>query len=171
MNRGWGKGMAGLLSFAASQPARDLSPGDLLLVQGAPGGDLFVLEHGKLVVERDGVAIATLSQPNAFVGEMSALLGTPCSATVRADGEVTVRVISNARARLQRDPLLSFEIALLVASRLDATSALLVELKKEHEGKVEQGLLGRLFAAMHLQVDTGAYIPVGRPDMFEPTGR
>jgi CRP/FNR family cyclic AMP-dependent transcriptional regulator len=163
--------MTPLLRFAAAEPAHNLGPGELLISQGAPGGDVFVLESGKLVVERDGIRIATLEQPNALVGEMSALLGTPYSATVRAESNATVRVIKNAHERLQADPELSFLVAWLVASRLDATSALLVELKKQHVGKNEQGLLGRILSAIHIPIDDATYAAVSRPDMFEADGR
>jgi CRP-like cAMP-binding protein len=61
-----------------------LAPGEELMRQGDPGGDLYVLEQGELVVERDGVAIAEISRPDSLVGEMSVVLGTPASATVRA---------------------------------------------------------------------------------------
>jgi CRP/FNR family transcriptional regulator, cyclic AMP receptor protein len=54
-----------LLELAATQPTRTLAAGEVLIAQGREAGDLFVLESGQLVVERDGVAIATISSPNS----------------------------------------------------------------------------------------------------------
>ena len=68
--------MTSLLALTSSRPIRSLAPDEILLVQGEGGGDLFVLESGRLVVERDGVGIATISTPNTLIGEMSVLLGT-----------------------------------------------------------------------------------------------
>ncbi|WP_082533485.1 cyclic nucleotide-binding domain-containing protein [Devosia sp. Root413D1] len=69
---------------ASSYTTVRLTPGEVLITQGAPGGSLYVLEEGELGVIRDGVEIATVSRPFSVVGEMSVVLGTPTSATVRA---------------------------------------------------------------------------------------
>ena len=80
---------------------------------------------------------------------MSVLLGIDHSANVRADTASIVRVIDNALAFLERTPLVALHVATLACERLDRTSGLLVEMKKETEGKAgEQGLLSRLFASM-----------------------
>lgn len=157
--------MDNLLALAASHPARALTAGELLVAQGQEGGDLFVLESGELLVERDGVTLATISTPGALIGEMSVVLGTPNSANVRAGTPTTVRVIADARTYLEQDQALTFRIAYLMASRLDATSAYLVELSKQHGGKTEQNLLGKILTALHLQGGDGG-VPVNRNDMF-----
>ena len=121
------------------------------------------------MVERDGVNLATISTPGALIGEMSVVLGTPNSANVRAGAPTTVRVIADARTYLEQDQALTFRIAWLMASRLDATSAYLVELSKQHGGKAEQNLLGKILSALHLQGDDGG-VPVNRSDMFGDPG-
>lgn len=165
--------MESLLELAAAQPTRKLEPGEILIAQGREGGDLFVLESGQLLVERDGVVIASISSPNSVVGEMSVVLGTRNSATVRADGNATVRVIMDARKYLEQDQAMTMRLAWLMASRLDATSAYLVELSKQHTGKAEQNMLGKILSALHLQAEDGRYATVARHDMFgsdEPDG-
>lgn len=156
--------MASLQALASSRPVRALEPNEVLISQGGPGGDLFILEAGNLSVERDGVAVTTISAPNALVGEMSVLLGLPNSATVRAVDRATVRTITDARRQLLQDPEFSFQLASLVAARLDATTALLVDLAREHPGKTEQGLLARILSALTLQADDAA--TVTRHDLF-----
>lgn len=156
--------MASLLDLASSYPARILEPGEALIQQGGSGGDLYILESGELSVERDGVAITKIVTRNALVGEMAVLTGTAASATVRASGRATIRTIQNAREQLLRDPELTFQLASLVASRLSATTALLVELSREHQGKPEQNLLARLIAAIHLSAADD--FVVTRNDMF-----
>lgn len=158
--------MQSLLDLAANQPKRTLASGEVLISQGREGGDLFVLESGQLVVERDGVNIARIATPNALVGEMSVVLGTLNSATVRADGITTVRVIQDARKYLEQDQAMTFRLAWLMATRLDATSAYLVELSKQHTGKTEQNLLGKILSALHLQAADERYTTVARTDMF-----
>ncbi|MEO6396449.1 MAG: cyclic nucleotide-binding domain-containing protein [Devosia sp.] len=141
--------MASLLALTKSQTVRPLIPGQSLITAGEQSGELYVLETGKLAVIRDGVTIATISEPGALIGEMSVLLGIDHSATVRAETEAQVRVIDDPIAFLERQPLAALHVATLACARLNATSALLVELRKENEGKTsEQGLLSRIFNAM-----------------------
>lgn len=154
-----------LTEIAQTHPKRELAAGDTLISQGEEGGDLFILESGELSVERDGVAIASITRKGAFVGEMSVILGNDASATVKAAVPSTVRVIRDAQDHLQRDPALAFRIAHLMATRLDTTSALLVDLSRQNKGRPEQTLLGSIFAALHLSGD-GAQYEVARNDMF-----
>jgi CRP/FNR family cyclic AMP-dependent transcriptional regulator len=141
--------MANILTLTRGQPQRALVRGEVLIDEGEASGELYVLESGKLVVERDGVAIATIDEAGALIGEMSVLLGIDHSATVRAELPSTVRVIEDGIPFLERTPLMALHVATLACARLDRTSALLVELRKEAEGKEsEQGLLGRIFSSL-----------------------
>jgi CRP-like cAMP-binding protein len=140
--------MASLLTLTFSQPTKALSPGEILVHEGDPGGDIYVLESGRLTVERDGVVIATIADPGALIGEMSVLLGKPNTATVRAKDKASVRVVRDAIAFLERQPLVTLRVATLLSERLDATSALLVELKKEHGGKDDTSFFNRLMTAL-----------------------
>jgi CRP/FNR family cyclic AMP-dependent transcriptional regulator len=139
--------MASLLTLTFSQPTLKLEPGDLLIKEGDPGGDIYVLESGKLRVERDGVTLATISSAGALVGEMSVLLGTENTATVRAEKASTVRVVKDALAYLERQPLVALRVAMLLSQRLDATSALLVEAQKGRPAE-SHGMLSRLMETL-----------------------
>lgn len=158
--------MESLLALAASHPSRALAAGEILIAQGTEGGDLFILEAGQLSVERDGVRLATIGTPSSLIGEMSVVLGTAASATVKAEKASTVRMIRDARQYLQTDPALTFRIAWLMANRLDATSAYLVDLSKQHAGKPEGGMLGSILHALTMQAEDKRYATVHRGDMF-----
>ena len=141
--------MASLLTLTFSQPTRTLAAGEVLIKEGDPGGDLYVLESGKLTVSRAGVTLATITAQGALIGEMSVLLGTENTATVTADKATTVRVVKDALAFLERQPLVALRVAMLLSQRLDATSALLVEMQKDSKGKgPEAGIFGRLMSAL-----------------------
>jgi CRP-like cAMP-binding protein len=135
--------------LAWSQPQRKLEAGDVLITEGSAGGMLYVLEAGKLVVERDGVALATITEPGALIGEMSVLLGTPNSADVRAIGPSKVREIRDGMAFLQSQPAALLQLATALATRLDNTSSIVVRLQGEHRDKPEQhGIFTRLAASL-----------------------
>ena len=84
-----------------------------------------------------------------MIGEMSVLLGRPHSATVRAERDSKVRVIRDAMRILEKHPELAMRIAQLQSQRLDATSALLVQLNTETVDKpTERSLIGRIFSTL-----------------------
>ncbi|MEO6396450.1 MAG: cyclic nucleotide-binding domain-containing protein [Devosia sp.] len=144
--------MASLVTLTYSQPSRSLAPGEVLITEGSPGGTLYVLEDGRLSVERGGVVIATISEPGALIGEMSVLLGTHNTATVRAEKASGVRVVKDAIRYLERQPEVALRVATVLAARLDKTSKVLVDLQSEHKDKPEQhGLLSRLASSLFYQ--------------------
>ena len=97
---------------------------------------------------RDGVDLARIAEPGALVGEMSVVLGLDHSATVRATEPTEVRVMEDGIRWLEATPLAALHLATLACQRLDRTSALLVELRKDAEGNREAGFLERLFGAV-----------------------
>jgi CRP/FNR family transcriptional regulator, cyclic AMP receptor protein len=159
--------MPSIIELTAAEPISALAPGDVLLAEGATGGMLYVLLSGELTVERDGVKLASLTQPGTLIGEMSVLLGTPSTATVRARRESHVRTIADAANVLNTDAKLASRVAAELAARLNSTSALLVELSRKDEGKAhDQGLLARIIGALHMSSDEAV---VERGDMFDTT--
>ena len=140
--------MANLLVLATAYPTLTLKPGERLIEVGEAQGDLFILVSGKLKVERDGIEIARISEPGALVGEMSVLLGADHSATVTALTPVEVRHIEDGLRWLEQSPLAAIHVATLACQRLDATSSVLVQLKKETGGGREASLFDRLFGTL-----------------------
>ena len=140
--------MANLLTLTNAYPVLSLRPGDRLIEEGEAKGEMFVLVHGQLKVERDGVEIARLIEPGTLVGEMSVLLGNDHSANVTAVTEAEVRHIEDGWRWLEASPIAALHIATLACQRLDRTSAMLVELRKEAREGREHGFLERLFGAV-----------------------
>jgi sulfate permease, SulP family len=105
-------------------------PGEALIVQGQPVSGLLVVTRGQVsaVLEHGNgadVRLRTL-RAGAVVGEISVVLGTPATATVRADSNVEVALLSRAGlAALERDqPAVAAQLhrrlAELVSERLAA---------------------------------------------------
>lgn len=148
-NTGGRSSMANLLTLTTNYPSVSLKKGDTLVEEGEADGMLYVLASGELAVERDGVEIARITEPGALVGEMSVLLGIDHSATVRALSPVEARQIDDGIDFLERSPLAALHVATIACQRLDATSGLLAELRREAQGSREVGLLERLFGAVN----------------------
>jgi len=137
--------MANLLTLTMSYPVLSLRAGERLIEAGEARGEMFVLIYGHLKVSRDGVEIARLVEPGTLVGEMSVLLGTDHTADVTALNDVQVRHIEDGWRWLESSPVAALHIATIACQRLDRTSAMLVELRKEGR---EGSFLERLFGAV-----------------------
>jgi CRP/FNR family transcriptional regulator, cyclic AMP receptor protein len=124
--------MDDVLALCADLPRRTLHAGEHLLNEGARGTEMFVLVSGAVEVRRGGVTLTHVTDPGAFLGEMSALLGTAYSADVVAAEPTTVVVIDQAAEAIAANPELVVEIARLLARRLHAVTSYLADLKRQY---------------------------------------
>ena len=124
--------MTDVLALCSQLPQRELAAGEVLITEGERVDCLYILVDGAVEVVREGVRVVTVTEPGAFLGEMSALLGTTFSASVRATVPTRVRVLAGAADAVQRDPALTFAIARLLARRLTALTAYLVDIKQQY---------------------------------------
>ena len=112
-----------LLHELAMQTQRRLyAPGELVIQQGDYGEELFVVEKGDLEVlidRHDGMQRVASLHVRQFFGEMSLMTGEPRSATVRAETEVTLLVVSKETLQpiLEASPELANEISSVLAER------------------------------------------------------
>ena len=129
--------MAELLTIADGYPRRQLQPRDVLIVDGEPVRELFVLVSGNLRIEKHGSLIATVVEPGACVGEMSLLLGIPATADVVAGERSELAVIDDAGTMLDGGDGLPLVLARLLARRLQVMTTYLADIKQQyadHEG-------------------------------------
>jgi CRP-like cAMP-binding protein len=118
--------------------ALDFAPGAVLLREGDRLGKLFILISGEVEVLRGGTIITTIDEPGSMLGEMSVLLDMPHSATVQARKPTRAYIIGDVNEFLSSRPLLALDLARMVARRLEATTALLAQMRQEFEGKSER---------------------------------
>ncbi len=82
-----------LQQVAAASIEMTVSPGKVLVREGEPGHECFILISGTATVTRKGETLATLGE-GAVVGELAPLTGAARTATVVADSELELLVIS-----------------------------------------------------------------------------
>ena len=83
---------------------QSLPAGTVLLKQGTRSGKLYILLDGTVEVKREETLVATIDEPGAMFGEMSALLDVDHTANVIAATPVTVYQFTDAARFLQSDP-------------------------------------------------------------------
>ena len=140
------------LQIVESHPVRELAAGDFILEQDATCEELHVLLEGEVEVLRDGIRVAKTAEAGAVFGEMSLLLGGPCTASVRALGPARFASISNPRGFLASSPEASLHVAELLAHRIDALNRYLVDVKHQYEGHDHLGMVDDVLSTlMHRQ--------------------
>ncbi|HET7519459.1 MAG TPA: cyclic nucleotide-binding domain-containing protein, partial [Actinomycetes bacterium] len=82
--------------IGSDPPFRRLRAGEVLVAQGDPGDELYLLFDGVLAVEQDGQEIAEVG-PGAILGEMAVLEGGRRTATLRAVTRCRVAVVPGDR--------------------------------------------------------------------------
>lgn len=90
---------------------RELRAGTTLMEQGQTGREAYVLLKGTATIKRNGKKIAT-AKPGAVIGELSLLDRGPRTATVIADTDVTLLVVSEKalRAAIDNIPAISHKL-------------------------------------------------------------
>lgn len=141
----------------------------VILSEGVKSGRLYALAEGCLEVLRGETLIATMDEPGSIVGEMSALLDAPHTATVRTVGETRLHVVTDGVAFLATKPELSWLIARLLARRLNAASTYLADLKRQFSGFGNHlELVGEVLESlMHEQPRAAAALGSDRDDYNE----
>lgn len=136
------------LDFVTSHASREFDGGEVVIDQGEWSGELLVLVSGGVEILRDGVRVAKSTEPGAVFGEMSALLGGPATASVRALTPVVFSVIEKPREFLIKHPEASLYVAELLARRLNALNIYLIDVKRQYEGHDHLGMVDEVLEAL-----------------------
>jgi len=150
-----------VLALCGSLPELQVAKGDKVIEEGVRTDRLFVLNSGAFEVVRNGIRIVLIDEPGAFMGEISAVLASPPTASVVAMEDSRVHVIDQASVAVRKDPALTHAIAQLLARRLSAITAYLVDIKRQYAdtdtqlGLMDQ-VLGNLIGAQPRPTPTGS---------------
>lgn len=96
-----------------------ISAGTMVVDQGQTGREAFVLLKGSATVRRNGKKVATVG-PGAVIGELSLLDHGPRTATVTADTDCTMLVISQRQflGVIDAIPALAHKLLATLAGRI-----------------------------------------------------
>lgn len=110
------KELAGIASLSTEYEA---SAGQVLARQGELGAEFFIIVEGRATASRNGVVLAELAATN-FFGELALLDGGPRTATVVADTDLHLLVLSRAEFRqlCRTYPTVSNRMLKVLGSRL-----------------------------------------------------
>jgi len=126
--------MREILEYCIGGVRRNVAAGAEVLHEGGRTGHLYVLIEGRLEVVKGDTIVATITEPGAVLGEMSVLLDTPHTATVRAAADSAIYEIDDAASFLRQQPAVSLMIARMLAQRLNVANTYLADLKRQYAG-------------------------------------
>jgi CRP/FNR family cyclic AMP-dependent transcriptional regulator len=140
--------MAAILEAAKDLPVTVLGPRAVLVAEGGATGKLYILRSGDLEVVRSGSVVASFGEPGAIVGEISVLLDQPHTATVRSRMGAEVHVADDPDGFLAANPVVAREMARSLASRLQRTTALLVDMRARAKEREDHEMFDKIFALL-----------------------
>lgn len=124
--------MNDVLALCSDLPEVRVARGHTLIEEAVRADRLYVLKAGAFEVVRNDVRVTVVNEPGAFLGEISAVLGSAPTASVVATRDSIVYVIHDASASVRARPDLTYAIAQLLARRLTAVTAYLVDIKRQY---------------------------------------
>jgi CRP-like cAMP-binding protein len=117
----------------ADMPQRTVAAGVEVMTDGLRAGVLLILIDGSVEIVKRDYRINVISEPGAVFGEISALLDSPHSATVRTLTESRFFVAEDPLGFLHSQPRIALAVSKLLAKRLHAMTSYLIDLKQQFE--------------------------------------
>jgi len=154
----------------ANQPLATYRAGDTVLAAGTTTGKLFVLKQGAVEIVKDGVRIASISEPGSVFGEIAVLLDKPHTADMRALERSEFHV-ADAAALLADDPAAAIYVAAILARRLDAANEALIVVKRQLRSGEPRSAIGRTVEKVEALLSSGAGASLLYPGYpYDPLG-
>jgi len=125
------------LSALASLPLLSVKTGDIVITEGEPIQGIYFLESGEVEILRNGVLIAETYEPGSALGEMSWLLNTTPTSTVRALMPATFRHAADPATFIRQHPDVALQMAVTLARRVDALGRYLVDIKNQFKDRTD----------------------------------
>ena len=131
----------------AALPIETYQASKTVLAEGSTTGDVLVLKAGAVEVVKDGVRLGKITEPGAVFGELSALLGEPHTADVRALERTTFHV-GEAASFLRTDANIALYVATIMARRIGDSNRALIKVKKQLEAGEPRRAIGGVLDAI-----------------------
>jgi CRP/FNR family transcriptional regulator, cyclic AMP receptor protein len=139
--------------IVADFPLVSYGAGETVLSDGAKSGQLLILKQGAVAILKDSVEIARVEEPGAVFGEIAALLDQPHSADVKAL-QTSQFYVTDTDLR-NKDPVVLFQVATILARRIVTANTKLIELKKQIGAGQSQSILSKMLVNIEKVLSVG----------------
>jgi CRP-like cAMP-binding protein len=142
----------------AGFPIATYQAGETVLTTASTTGRLLILRKGAVAVLREGIEIATVTEPGAVFGELSVLLDQPHTADVRAL-EASQFYVADAATLLRVDPIALLYVATVLARRLDDANQALIELRRQVQAGRPRNVIEKTAEKMERLLGASGVVP------------
>lgn len=136
-------------------PERSFGAGEIVIAEGTRVGSLFVLIDGAVEILKGEYSINVIAEPGSVFGEISVLLDTTHTATVKTTMPSRFYVVEDSLEFLRSTPDVALGVARMLAKRLYAMTTYLVDQKQQFEQHSDHfGMVDEVLDALsHAQDD------------------
>lgn len=136
-------------------PERSFGADETIITEGSRAGCLFVLIDGAVDIVKGEYVINTIAEPGSVFGEISVLLDTVHTATVKTTMPSRFYVVDDSLEFMRSTPDVALHVARMLAKRLHAMTTYLVDLKEQFEHHSDHfGMVDEVLDALsHAQHD------------------
>ena len=127
--------MQSVLTICQGLPERTFQQGDILMTEGGRDKLIYVLIEGGVDIYKGDILVSSQFDPGAIYGELAVLLDVSHTATVKAATNSRTYVVEEANEFLRSHPDLSFQLASLLARKLNSITTYLADLKHQFEDR------------------------------------
>lgn len=147
--------MQSVLSLCRGLPEKTFRQGDVLIAEGGRDKLIYVLIEGGVDIYKGDILVSSQRDPGAIYGELAVLLDVPHTATVKASTDSRTYFVADANAFLRSHPDLSFQLASLLARKLNSITTYLADIKHQFEDRDDHlGMVDEVLASLlHEQVE------------------
>jgi CRP/FNR family transcriptional regulator, cyclic AMP receptor protein len=147
--------MQSVLSLCQGLPEQAFQQGDILMTEGGSDKLIYVLIEGGVDIYKRDILVSSQFEPGAIYGELAVLLNVPHTATVKAATNSRAYVVEEANKFLRSHPDLSFQLASLLARKLNSITSYLADLKLQFEDRDDHlGMVDEVLESLlHEQVE------------------
>ncbi|MEO0452656.1 MAG: cyclic nucleotide-binding domain-containing protein [Verrucomicrobiota bacterium] len=133
--------MSNILDQFKHLDAVQVKSGTEVITEGSDLNQLHVLAYGGVDIYKGETRVASANQPGSVFGEISVLLKTPCTATVKTTQDSTFYIVEQPDAFLQANPVVALHVSRLLAVRLNNLTQYLIDVKNQFEGDDHIGMV------------------------------
>lgn len=106
--------------------------GETIIKEGEHGKGFYILQAGTLEVQKDGLDVATISEPGTIFGEMSDILNEPRTCTIVArKNSYVIHIPKNIDEIVDSYPSIAKKLIVTLAKRLEDTTKNLLLFKAD----------------------------------------
>ncbi len=144
--------MKEILSSCQSLQEKHIESGQVFLDEGDTTGLMYILIEGEVEILKGDFKVAVINEPGAILGEISALLDIPHTATVKTAAPCRFYVVDKHSDFLKENHQVCLPLAIMLARRLHSVTNYLVDIKEQFKDHSDHfGMMGEILETLVTQ--------------------